>query len=197
MLFRSSIGIAKKSGFNGETIEVTIPSSIENEPPIGQAQGENITLTDSVRYPFKELKIIGNTIQEESEEGNNKFCIEGAFKYGDGTDRTTVNNDGTITTTSNFAESRNKGTLIQGLKQNTTYTVSLDGVSIEASSGPTHAEIEILKANAQIIKQETFWGANNTVIGKRVKVPFNTGDNTEVSIHISGFYTAGQTGQFV
>ena len=108
---------------------------------------------------------------------------------GGGVDLTTRNNDGTFTTTANYSSSRNKGTKLTGLKDNTDYTVSLDIININ-STGNKNAEIEILENldndSRVAVLQKTVNAGINTV-------EFNSKSYQDLSLHISGFTSGGNT----
>lgn len=114
---------------------------------------------------------------------------ENAFKYGIGADKTIRNDDGTFTTTANYSSSRNKGTKLTGLKDNTDYTVSLDIININ-STGNKNAEIEILEnldnGSTVAVLQKTVNAGINTV-------EFNSSSYKNLSLHISGFTVSGNT----
>lgn len=146
--------------------------------------------TGEVRYsPYKcgsvDIKV----------ENSNTFNQANGFKSG-GTDRAVVNEDGSITTTSNFSNSRNKGVFVE-LKKNTNYTVSLDIVSMETSSTNKRGIAEVCSYN----EDESFNSgliANKTIldtdVGTRISFSFNSGDYDKWAVQVSGWYGSGQTG---
>ena len=128
-------------------------------------------------------------------ENSNTFNQANGFKSG-GTDRAVVNEDGSITTTSNFSNSRNKGVFVE-LKKNTNYTVSLDIVSMETSSTNKRGIAEVCLYN----EDESFNSgliANKTIldtdVGTRISFSFNSGDYDKWAVQVSGWYGSGQTG---
>lgn len=128
-------------------------------------------------------------------ENSNTFNQANGFKSG-GTDRAVVNEDGSITTTSNFSNSRNKGVFVE-LKKNTNYTVSLDIVSMETSSTNKRGIAEVCSYN----EDESFNSgliANkiilDTDVGTRISFSFNSGDYDKWAVQVSGWYGSGQTG---
>ena len=128
-------------------------------------------------------------------ENSNTFNQANGFKSG-GTDRAVVNEDGSITTTSNFSNSRNKGVFVE-LKKNTNYTVSLDIVSMETSSTNKRGIAEVCSYN----EDESFNSgliANKTIldtdVGTRISFSFNSGDYDKWAVQVSGWYGSGQTG---
>ena len=111
------------------------------------------------------------------------------LNMGGGVNLTTRNDDGTFTTTANYSSSRNKGTKLTGLKDNTDYTVSLDIININ-STGNKNAEIEILENLDN--------GSRIAVLQKTVNVgintmEFNSKSYQDLSLHISGFTSGGNT----
>lgn len=111
------------------------------------------------------------------------------LNMGGGANLTTRNDDGTFTTTANYSSSRNKGTKLTGLKDNTDYTVSLDIININ-STGNKNAEIEILEnldnGSRIAVLQKTVNAGINTM-------EFNSKSYQDLSLHISGFTSSGNT----
>lgn len=72
--------------------------NIKNQFPVGEAEGENITLTDSAEMEFKELRIGGNSWQE-TRSGKNKFDskIIPNFSGGSSGVNLTIDDEGVVT----------------------------------------------------------------------------------------------------
>lgn len=134
-----------------------------------------------------EIRNIGDNI--------NFYNINEPITYGSGSLRATLNDDETITTTSNYSSSRNSGSLVE-LEKNTDYTVSFLLNSINTTSGNKNGRLEILAYSEDdtykaVVKGLTF-SHNN--IGQIIEMAFNSGDNTKWALHISGWFGSGNTG---
>ena len=134
-----------------------------------------------------EIRNIGDNI--------NFYNINEPITYGSGSLRATLNDDETITTTSNYSSSRNSGSLVE-LEKNTDYTVSFLLNSINTTSGNKNGRLEILAYSEDdtykaVVKGLTF-SHNN--IGQVIEMAFNSGDNTKWALHISGWFGSGNTG---
>lgn len=125
----------------------------------------------------------------------NLYNINEPMTYGSGSIHSTVNSDNTITSTSNFSSSRNRGSLIY-LKKNTDYIVSLLLNSLNTTSNSKSGRIEILGYNSddslnKVIQGLTF-SHNN--IGQILTMTFNSGDYDKWALHVSGWFGSGNTG---
>lgn len=131
-------------------------------------------------------------------ENANYYNPANGFNYGAGVaNTTTVNADGTITTTSNYSNSRGKGTPVY-LKKNTNYYLSLELVSLTVSAGDEKY------IAAEVIGYNKFGGGANRVsqifnirqteIGTRWVGQFNSGDCDRWALHISGWFGSSNKG---
>ena len=110
--------------------------------------------------------------------------LENAFKYGNGADRTIINEDGSYTTTSNYSSSRNQGTLLK-LEKNKDYIVSLDILDFEDTTN-TITRIEILGYNENDTVKATIKSHSVTGLGRQTMI-FNSGDYAKWALHISAW----------
>lgn len=131
-------------------------------------------------------------------ENANYYNPANGFNYGAGAaNKTTVNTDGTITTTSNYSNSRGKGTPVY-LKKNTNYYLSLELVSLTVSAGDEkHIAAEVIGYNkfgggANIVSQ--IFNIRQTEIGTRWVGQFNSGDCDRWALHISGWFGSSNKG---
>lgn len=131
-------------------------------------------------------------------ENANYYNPANGFNYGVGAaNTTTVNADGTITTTSNYSNSRGKGTPVY-LKKNTNYYLSLELVSLTVSAGDEkHIAAEVIGYNkfgggANIVSQ--IFNIRQTEIGTRWVGQFNSGDCDRWALHISGWFGSSNKG---
>lgn len=131
-------------------------------------------------------------------ENANYYNPANGFNYGAGAaNTTTVNADGTITTTSNYSNSRGKGTPVC-LKKNTNYYLSLELVSLTVSAGDEkHIAAEVIGYNkfgggANIVSQ--IFNIRQTEIGTRWVGQFNSGDCDRWALHISGWFGSSNKG---
>ena len=131
-------------------------------------------------------------------ENANYYNPANGFNYGAGAaNTTTVNADGTITTTSNYSNSRGKGTPVY-LKKNTNYYLSLELVSLTVSAGDEkHIAAEVIGYNkfgggANRVSQ--IFNIRQTEIGTRWVGQFNSGDCDRWALHISGWFGSSNKG---
>lgn len=131
-------------------------------------------------------------------ENANYYNPANGFNYGAGAaNTTTVNADGTITTTSNYSNSRGKGTPVY-LKKNTNYYLSLELVSLTVSAGDEkHIAAEVIGydkfgGGANIVSQ--IFNIRQTEIGTRWVGQFNSGDCDRWALHISGWFGTSNEG---
>ena len=165
----------------------------DNLPKVSDT-GTNVSLNPTLKG---RLGIVpkGNTYQD-STTGKNLVNIfdANAFKYGNGQDKTTVDLIGIIKTTSNYSSSRNKGILIENLKQNTDYTVSFIVDSILTESQSKQYELEVRAYNSDDSFNTAIVRQAYTTIGSIIQKTFNSATYDKIAIHISGFYDAGSDG---
>lgn len=118
-----------------------------------------------------------------------------ALGYGNGAaDYWKIEENGTITTTSNFSHSRDKGVQLF-LEKNTDYTVSFVLNSM-TFTGTNRGIVEILSYNEDNstniqVEYSTF---TNEKIGKKIIFSFNSGNYSKWALHISGWYGTGNSG---
>lgn len=185
---------------------------LENNQIKGTSEkGESVTITDAAKM-YGKLEVEGNTKQDGTPTPQNPVEIkncknsinirlqnknhvvldEDAFKYGNGLGKyAKINGDGTVTTTSNFSNSRDKGTEMY-LKKNTQYESSVIINSIETSSTQKQVQLEIISKNdtgTVVVATKTI-----TTIGKVVTLDFNPGTYETIAVVVSGFYGPGQSG---
>ena len=130
-------------------------------------------------------------------ENKNLFNIDNGFIFGIGNDTTTINNDGTLSTTSNFSRFRNGGTPLY-LKKNTNYVISLDIVSITTEGTKNgYIELGLYDETCTWIKNGGGIAILETNIGTRIKLSVNSGNYDKWALHISGWYGSGNSGTLV
>lgn len=129
---------------------------------------------------------------QETREGYNLFNKYGDFSYsyGSATDSTSLQEDGTIISTSRISQLRSKGQLIKNLKSNTDYTVS--GIILskkERGKDNNFCLIDILPyENTTTIKRTYISNSEN--LPYKFKFTFNTGENTSIWISLNGMDTS-------
>lgn len=131
----------------------------------------------------------GNKYLPINIKGSQLFNKNGDFNYGNSNHRTSLQEDGTILTTSNIYANRSSGQLIENLKSNTNYTLS--GILVSANgTSSNNVCIQVLTPTpSSEIKTEYI---NRTVTKPyNFAYNFNTGDNTSVWISLNGFDTTG------
>ena len=176
-------------------------------------KGESVTITDAAKM-YGKLEIEGNTKQNGTptpqtpieiknckdsinirEQNKNHVVLdEDAFKFGNALAKySTINEDGTITTTSNFSNSRDKGTEMY-LKKNTEYEVSVYVNSIVTDSNVKNVQLEILAYDAS---NKFIIPLSKTIseTGKLMTYTFNSQDYKRVGVCVSGWFGPGQSGK--
>ena len=147
-----------------------------------------------VSTPYSELNCGNVTIIVVNK---NIFDLKKGFdRTTNGVNRGTLNDDGTITTTSNFSSSRNIGIDVK-LKKNTDYVISAEIVSITTTSERKQCILEICGYDKDgkfksVVESKTF-----TEIGNRISMPFNSEDFDKWAVHVSGWYGSGKSGTLV
>lgn len=173
---------------------------------------ESITITDVAKM-YGKLEVEGNTKQDGTPTPQNAVEIknckdsinirlqnknhvvlnEDAFKFGNALGKyAKINEDGTITTTSNYSNSRDKGTEMY-LKKNTEYEVSVYVNSIVTDSNVKNVQLEILAYDAS---NKFIIPLSKTIseTGKLTTYTFNSQDYKRVGVCVSGWFGAGQSG---
>ena len=122
--------------------------------------------------------------------GKNLFNKYGDFTYGSTNNRTSLQSDGTILSTSNFGGNRSSGLLIGNIKSNTDYTISGILVSADGTSIKNNAIIQVLTASNTPIK----YCYINTSVTKpyNFSFTFNSGENTSFWISLNGWNSTGE-----
>ena len=147
-----------------------------------------------VSTPYSELNCGNVTVIVVNK---NIFDLKKGFdRTTNGVNRGTLNDDGTITTTSNFSSSRNIGIDVK-LKKNTDYVISAEIVSITTTSERKQCILEICGYDKDgkfksVVESKTF-----TEIGNRISMPFNSEDFDKWAVHVSGWYGSGKSGTLV
>lgn len=156
---------------------------------------EQYGATPSPEIPSKIENVEGDV--EVTVANKNIFDLKKGFdRTTNGVNRGTLNDDGTITTTSNFSSSRNIGIDVK-LKKNTDYVISAEIVSITATSEGKQCILEICGYDKDgkfksVVESKTF-----TEIGNRISMPFNSEDFDKWAVHVSGWYGSGESGTLV
>lgn len=121
-----------------------------------------------------DVTVCNKNIFDENAEGN--------FLYGGGANLTTKNEDGTFTTTSNFSVSRNKGSQIKGLKENTDYIISINIAKIN-SDGLKGVEIEVISYDTtpRVTVLQQYFSGEGIIVAN-----FNSSNYKDLVLHISG-----------
>ena len=186
---------------------------LENNQIKGTSEkGESVTITDAAKA-YGELKVEGNTKQNGTptpqtpieiknckdsinirvQNKNHVVLDEDAFKFGNALGKyAKINEDKTITTTSNFSNSRDKGTEMY-LKKNTEYEVSVYVNSIVTDSNVKNVQLEILAYDAS---NKFIIPLSKTIseTGKLTTYTFNSQDYKRVGVCVSGWFGPGQSG---
>ena len=155
--------------------------------PITQTDYEPYGVMPSPDYPspIESITEISVTVT-----GKNLFDKYGDFTYGSTNNRTSLQSDGTILSTSNFGGNRSSGLLIGNIKSNTDYTISGILVSADGTSIKNNAIIQILTASNTPIK----YCYINTSVTKpyNFSFTFNSGENTSFWISLNGWNSTGE-----
>lgn len=170
-------------------------TKIDNIGSTETSSGQSIHIADgSKNYSILKIRS-GNSVQKQTAHGKNYFNIndENVFRYGSGNNTTTKNDDGTITTTSNFSSTRSKGTQLL-LEKNKDYTISLFLESIETESTSTRGVIEIGGYDESGKWVTQIKQGSITTQNYRHFMTFNSGDYEKWAVHISGWYGTGKNG---
>ena len=186
---------------------------LENNQIKGTSEkGESVTITDAAKM-YGKLEVEGNTKQDGTptpqnvveiknckdsinirlQNKNHVVLDEDAFKFGNALGKyAKINEDGTITTTSNYSNSRDKGTEMY-LKKNTEYEVSVYVNSIVTDSNVKNVQLEILAYDAS---NKFIIPLSKTIseTGKLTTYTFNSQDYKRVGVCVSGWFGAGQSG---
>ena len=117
--------------------------------------------------------------------GKNLFNKYGDFTYGSTNNRTSLQSDGTILSTSNFGGSRSSGLLIGNIKSNTDYIISGILVSADGTSIANNAVIQVLTTSNTLIKQ--FYIKTSATKPFNFSFSFNSGENTSFWISLNGW----------
>lgn len=127
-------------------------------------------------YP-QEISIVSDEVKIV-QTGKNSFDKNGDFTYGNNNNLTSLQEDGTIKTTSNFSNNRSAGQLIS-VDPNTNYTVS--GVLLEAQS-PNNVVVEILSESNNRIYIFEISGSD---LNHEFSFSFNSADNEKIWISLN------------
>lgn len=176
------------------------------------SEGKNIHIEDSAEEPLVEISLHGESTQEgtptpdnsieiQNIEGNvavkvtgkNLFDINNAFNYGNVENQTTINNDGTITTISNFSSLRDIGTQLF-LEKNTDYIISLFVNSITSTGTRLVGVVEIIEYDANDNYISRLASSEIRNIGQINTFTFNSGNCEKWALAISGWYGSAYSG---
>ena len=150
--------------------------------------GQNITEDNFIYEPYGAMPSIDTPSEVVSVGHNvNLFDKYGKFTYsfGGGTNSTSLQEDGTIISTSRNYFARSQGQLIKNLKPNTDYTVSGTVLSCVEKGVSNIAVVYIIpyESSAYITRERVI---NTKKLPYNFKLTFNTGENTSVWISLNG-----------
>ena len=129
------------------------PTVEDYEPYVGGIPAPNPSYPQDIHTVTGAQTVVVNV--------KNYFNADGNFSYGSTNQKTFSNGDGTVTSTSNFSQSRSAGQRIIGLKPNTEYTLSVTLDSYEGNNPEWAAAVQVLDRSS---------GAN-VVIGNTMGYP--------------------------
>lgn len=173
---------------------------------------ESITITDAAKM-YGKLDVEGNTKQDGTptpqapveiknckdsinirlQNKNHVVLDDDAFNFGNSLKKyAIINDDGTISTTANYSNSRDKGTEMY-LKKNTEYEVSVYINSIDTESDVKNAQLEIL-AYDETDKFVIPLSKTITETGKITSYSFNSENYKRIGVCVSGWFGSGKTG---
>ena len=115
------------------------------------------------------------------------------FKYGLGSEKASINEDKTITTTSNFSSSRNKGTLLE-LQKNKEYTISFFLQSFDTQSTTHNCQMEIIAYKENNSIDKILKQVSVSMQNFKHSITFSSENYEKIALHISGWYGSGQSG---
>ncbi len=186
---------------------------LENNQIKGTSEkGESVTITDAAKM-YGKLDVEGNTKQDGTPSPQNPIEIKNcknsinirlqnknhvvldddAFNFGNSLKKyAIINDDGTISTTANYSNSRDKGTEMY-LKKNTEYEVSVYINSIDTESDVKNAQLEIL-AYDETDKFVIPLSKTITETGKITSYSFNSENYKRIGVCVSGWFGSGKTG---
>lgn len=152
---------------------------------IGEYEPYGVMPSPDYPSPIESVTEISATVT-----GKNLFNKYGDFTYGSTNNRTSLQSDGTILSTSNFGGNRSSGLLIGNIKSNTDYTISGILVSADGTSIKNNAIIQVLTASNTPIK----YCYINTSVTKpyNFSFTFNSGENTSFWISLNGWNSTGE-----
>lgn len=160
-------------------------SSAFESANITDVQLEKGQATDYVPYEHTEINA--------TVTGKNLFNKYGDFTYGSTNNRTSLQSNGTILSTSNFGGNRSSGLLIGNIKSNTDYTISGILVSADGTNITNNAVIQVLTTSNTPIKY--CYIKTSATKPCNFSYTFNSGENTSFWISLNGWNstTAGTT----
>lgn len=131
--------------------------------------------------------------------GKNYFDINNAFTAL-GSNAVKINDDGSITSSSNFSKSRTAGTYLY-LRKNTDYTVSIKYNSMTNSSETSNTVLNIeiigyigLRKFDKVIDTKKISNLQNAQSGTKYSLTFNSGDYNYIVLSITAHYGSENTG---
>lgn len=176
-------------------------SLLKSQIPEGHASGNSIHLEDSSNMDFEwSLKNVDEQLENKNikikVQNANYFDVENGFNYGTGiSGRVSIDENGIITNTSNYSNSRSKGTQLF-LRKNTDYYASFELLSVETESSQVNiGRLEIIFYDDTGKTQKALaMNFSKDFIGKRIKYQFNSADYAYCALHISGWFGSTTTG---
>lgn len=128
----------------------------------------------------------------------NIFDKNGTYNYGAGlVDKTSLQSDGTILTTSNFANNRSKQIKLD-LQKNTDYVVSFEIKSIETQSASKGSYIEIVGYGGENFTQlEVLASMYTSTISKKQTFTFNSKKCLNYGIGLNGNFALNDAGKVI
>lgn len=184
------------SYITGETFfgisSVQIESKNPNQDIINNANNNtnniinnNNSNTESIINSNKETQEIIKDQFNTCRDSYNLFNKYETFTYGSTNNKTSLQPDGTILSTSNFGLSRSSGLLIGSIKINTDYTISGILVSADGTGTPNNAVIQVLTTSNTPIKD--FYIKTSATKPYNFSFTFNSGENTSFWISLNGW----------
>ena len=161
----------------------------------GKLDIEGNTKQDGTPTPQNpvEIKNCKNSINIRLQNKNHVVLDDDAFNFGNSLKKyAIINDDGTISTTANYSNSRDKGTEMY-LKKNTEYEVSVYINSIDTESDVKNAQLEIL-AYDETDKFVIPLSKTITETGKITSYSFNSENYKRIGVCVSGWFGSGKTG---
>lgn len=152
---------------------------------IGEYEPYGVMPSPDYPSPIESITEISATVT-----GKNLFDKYGDFTYGSTNNKTSLQSDGTILSTSNFGKGRSNGLLIGNIKSNTDYIISGILVSADGTNIANNAVIQVLTASNTPIK--SFYIKTSATKPCNFSFTFNSGENTSFWISLNGWNSTTQ-----